>query len=135
MAEKKDKDIVPMSKWDKRFLEMARQNEEGANKIDFSEQIKSFEKIMEKSTLGGVNNHFVDPEVMHRSLVYCMEHGGPKDCFGLLHKISFNLYDENGNELTDENRYTSKIHFKCKCDKCGYETILSFDPDTPTILY
>lgn len=34
-----------------RFLEMARQNEEGANKIDFSEQIKSFEKIMEKSTL------------------------------------------------------------------------------------
>ena len=36
-----------------RFLEMARQNEEGANKIDFSEQIKSFEKIMEKSTLGG----------------------------------------------------------------------------------
>jgi hypothetical protein len=34
-----------------RFLEMARQNEEGANKIDFSEQIKSFEKIMEKSTV------------------------------------------------------------------------------------
>ena len=45
-----------------RFLEMARQNEEGANKIDFSEQIKSFEKIMEKSTLGGVNNDFVDPQ-------------------------------------------------------------------------
>jgi hypothetical protein len=34
-----------------RFLEMARQNEEGANKIDFSEQIKSFENIMEKSTV------------------------------------------------------------------------------------
>ena len=41
----------------------------------------------------------------------------------------------DGNELTDENRYTSKPHFKCKCDKCGYETILSFDPDAPTILY
>ena len=118
-----------------RFLEMARQNEEGANKIDFSEQIKSFEKIMEKSTLGRVNNHFVDPKVMHGSFVYCMAHGGPKGCFGLLHNISFNLYDENGNELTDENRYTSKIHFKCKCDECGYETILPFNPDGPTILY
>ena len=118
-----------------RFLEMARQNEEGANKIDFSEQIKSFEKIMEKSTLGGVNNHFVDPEVMHGSFVYCMAHGGPKGCFGLLHNISFNLYDENGNELTDENRYTSKIHFKCKCDKCGHEVFLPYNPDAPTILY
>lgn len=118
-----------------RFLEMARHDEEGANKIDFSEQIKSFEKIMEKSTLGGVDNGFVDPEIRRRSLVYCMTHGGPKDCFGLLYNISFNLYDENGNELTDENRYTSKIHFKCKCDKCGYETILPFNPDAPTILY
>ena len=34
-----------------RFLEMARQNEEGANKIDFSEQIKAFEKIMKNSSL------------------------------------------------------------------------------------
>lgn len=118
-----------------RFLEMARQNEEGANKIDFSEQIKSFEKIMEKSTLRGVDNNFVDPKVMHGSFVYCMAHGGPKDCFGLLHNISWNLYDADGNELTDENRYTSKIHFKCKCDKCGYETILPFNPDAPKILY
>ena len=118
-----------------RFLEMARQNEEGANKIDFSEQIKSFEKIMEKSPLGEINNNFVDPKVMHNSLVYCMNFGGPKGCFGHLHRISFNLYDENGNELTDENRYTSKIHFKCKCDTCGYETILPYDPDEPTILY
>ena len=82
-----------------------------------------------------MKNDFVDPKVMHKSLVYCRMYSGSKDCFGLLHKISFNLYDENGNELTDENRYTSKIHFKCKCDKCGYETILPFDPDAPTILY
>jgi spore maturation protein CgeB len=82
-----------------------------------------------------MKNNFVDPEMMHKSLVYCMTHGGPKDCFGLLHNISFNLYDADGNELTDENRYTSKIHFKCKCDKCGYETILPFNPDAPTILY
>lgn len=34
-----------------RFLEMARQNEEGVNKIDFSEQIKAFEKIMKNSSL------------------------------------------------------------------------------------
>lgn len=118
-----------------RFLEMARQNEEGANKIDFSEQIKSFEKIMEKSPLGGVNNDFVDPEMMHMSFAYCMNFGGPKGCFGHLHRISFNLYDKNGNELTDENRYTSKIHFKYRCDTCGYETILPFDPNEPTILY
>ena len=118
-----------------RFLEMAKQNEEGANKIDFSEQIKSFEKIMEKSSLGGIINDFVDPKIMHMDFVYCMNFGGTKDCFGHLHCISFNLYDENGNELTDENRYTSKIHFKCKCDECGYETILPFDPDAPTILY
>ena len=38
-------------------------------------------------------------------------------------------------ELTDENRYTAKIHFKCKCDRCGYETFLTYDPDTPSILY
>lgn len=82
-----------------------------------------------------MKSDFVDPKVMHGSFTYCMVHGGPKDCFGLLHNISFNLYDENGNELTDENRYTSKIHFKCKCDKCGFETVLSFDPDAPKILY
>ena len=34
-----------------RFLEMARQNEESANKIDFSEQFKAFEKIMKNSSL------------------------------------------------------------------------------------
>lgn len=83
-----------------------------------------------------MKNDFVDPKVTHMNFMnftYCMAHGGSKDCFGLLHKISFNLYDEN--ELTDENRYAAKIHFKCKCDKCGYETFLTYDPDTPTILY
>lgn len=34
-----------------RFLEMARQNEEGANKINFSEQIKAFEKTIKNSSL------------------------------------------------------------------------------------
>ena len=34
-----------------RFLEMARQNEEGDNKVDFSEQIKAFEKIMKNSSI------------------------------------------------------------------------------------
>lgn len=34
-----------------RFLEMARQNEEGDNKVDFSEQIKAFEKIMKNSNI------------------------------------------------------------------------------------
>lgn len=77
----------------------------------------------------------VDPKVIHESLVYCMAYGGPKDCFGHLHNISCILYDADGNELTDENIYTSKPHFKCKCDKCGFETVLSFDPDAPTILY
>ena len=47
-----------------RFLEMARQNEEGTNKINFSEQIKTFEKIMEKSTFGRINNDFVDSKIM-----------------------------------------------------------------------
>ena len=82
-----------------------------------------------------MKNDFVDPKMMHMTFVYCMNFGGPKDCFGHLHIISFRLYDADGNELTDENRYTSKPHFKCKCDKCGYETILPFDPDAPTILY
>lgn len=82
-----------------------------------------------------MKNDFIDPQTMHRYFVYCMNFGGPKDCHGHLHVISFRLYDADGNELTDENRYTSKIHFKCKCDKCGYETILPYDPDAPTILY
>ena len=34
-----------------RFLEMVRQNEEGDNKVDFSEQIKAFEKIMKNSSI------------------------------------------------------------------------------------
>lgn len=83
-----------------------------------------------------MKNDFIDTKVIHGSLgCYCMTHGGPKDCLGLLRKISWRLYDADGNELTDENRYTSKPHFKCKCDKCGYETLLPFDPDAPTILY
>lgn len=82
-----------------------------------------------------MKNDFVDPKVMHMTFVYCMNFGGPKDCFGHLHNISFNLYDENGNELTDENRYTSRIYFKCKCDKCGHEVFLPYDPDAPKILY
>ena len=82
-----------------------------------------------------MKNDFVDPNVMHSNLGFCWWYGGPKYCLGHLHRISFNLYDENGNELTNENRYTAKIHFKCKCDKCGFETILSFDPDAQTILY
>lgn len=117
-----------------RFLEMARRNEEGANRIDFSEQIKSFEKIMEKSTLGGVNNDFVD-QIKLMNDTWCFLYGGPKDCLGHLHMLSFKLYDENGNELTDENRYTSKIYFKCRCDECGHEVFLPYNPDAPTILY
>ena len=41
-----------------RFLEMAKQNEEGINKVDFSEQIKSFEKIMQNSQWGETNDKF-----------------------------------------------------------------------------
>ena len=41
-----------------RFLKMARQNEEGASKIDFSEQVKSFEKIMHNSHWGKINDKF-----------------------------------------------------------------------------
>lgn len=82
-----------------------------------------------------MKNNFVDPKVMHGSFAYCMVHGGPKDCFGFLHTISCTLYDENGNELTDENIFTSKVHFKCKCDKCGHETLLTYDPDWPSIFY
>ena len=82
-----------------------------------------------------MKNDFVDPKVMHGHFAYCTIHGGPKGCFGLLHRISFKLYDENGNELTDENRYTTKPHFKCKCDKCDHETFLTYDPDRPSIFY
>ena len=82
-----------------------------------------------------MKNDFVDQKMMHSNLAFCWAYGGPKDCSGSLHRISFNLYDENGNELTDENRYTAKIHFKCKCDKCGHEAFLAYDPDEPCILY
>lgn len=83
-----------------------------------------------------MKNDFVDPKIMYsHNLAPCWIWGGPKDCSGHLHRISFNLYDENGNELTDENRYTSKIHFKCKCDKCGHEEFLTYDPTEPCILY
>ena len=82
-----------------------------------------------------MKNDFVDPKVIHGHFVFCREYGGPKDCNGYLHNISFNLYDKNGNELTDENRYTEKIYFKCKCDKCGHEAFLPYNPDTPCILY
>lgn len=83
-----------------------------------------------------MKNDFVDPKMAQgHNMNFCRIYGGPKDCSGHLHRISFILYDENGNELTNENRYTSKPHFKCKCDKCGYETFLAYDPDTPTIIY
>lgn len=84
-----------------------------------------------------MKNDFVDPKIMQSNynLAFCWAHGGSKDCNGYLHKISFNLYDENGNELTDENIYTAKIHFKCKCDKCEHEAFLTYDPDEPCILY
>ena len=82
-----------------------------------------------------MKNDFVDPKIMHNNWAFCSIHGGPKNCSGYLHKISFNLYDENGNKLTDENIYTAKIHFKCKCDKCGHEAFLTYDPDAPCILY
>ena len=68
-------------------------------------------------------------------LSVCSIYGGTEGCNGDFHKISYKLYDENGNELTDENRYTAKIHFKCKCDKCGHEALLTYDPDAPCILY
>lgn len=83
-----------------------------------------------------MKNDCVDPKMMQiPNFPFCWLHGGPKDCSGYLHRISFRLYDTDGNELTDENRYTSRIYFKCKCDECGFETMLSFDPDAPTILY
>ena len=81
-----------------------------------------------------MKNDFVNPKIIHNNLAFCREYGGPKNCNGHLHKISINLYDENGNELTDENN-TAKIHFKCKYDKCGHEAFLTYDPDKPCILY
>ena len=82
-----------------------------------------------------MKNNFVDPKIKYSHFAFCRAYGGPKDCNGYLHRISINLYDENGNELTDENIYTAKIHFKCKCDKCGHEAILTYNPDEPCILY
>lgn len=64
-----------------------------------------------------------------------VEHMAVQKIVMVIYKISINLYDENGNELTDENIYTAKIHFKCKCDKCGHEAFLTYDPDAPCILY
>lgn len=82
-----------------------------------------------------MKNDFIDPKIMHGHLVFCQAYDGPKNCNGNLHKTSFHLYDENGNELTDENRYASKIHFKCKCDKCGHEAFLTYNPDASCVLY
>jgi hypothetical protein len=84
-----------------------------------------------------MKNNCVDPKMIQVSLeYYCMEHGGPKDCSGILHSISCKLYDDNGNELTNKNsyRYTSKIYSKYKCDKCGHETFIIFNPYMPTIM-
>lgn len=80
-----------------------------------------------------MENDVFDPKLMNDT--WCFLYGGPKNCLGHLHMLSFKLYDADGNELTDENRYTSKPHFKCKCDKCGHEAFLPYDPDAPTILY
>lgn len=94
-------------------------------------------KIMDEAGISASKfNDFVDPKMMqgHNS-AFCWLHGGPKDCLGRLHKISSNLYDADGNELTDENIYTTKIYFKCKCDKCGHETFLTYDPDSPVIYF
>ena len=97
---------------------------------------KDWKELEPFSHIGPEAKEFVDPKMMQRhNLAFCWLHGGPKDCSGYLHKISFRLYDENGNELTDENRSTAKIHFKCKCEKCGHETFLTYDPDMPTIIY
>ena len=53
-----------------------------------------------------MKNNFVDPEMVRRhNTGFCWIYGGPKDCSGHLHRISFILYDENGNELTNENRH------------------------------
>lgn len=83
-----------------------------------------------------MKHNFISPEMMYNhNLAWCTLHDGPKDCTGRLHKISARLYDINGNELTNENIYTSKIYFKCKCDKCGHETFLTYDPDRPTIYF
>ena len=51
-----------------RFLEMARQNEEGANTIDFSEQIKAFEKIMKNSSLYNKKDFMKEPANMIEGL-------------------------------------------------------------------
>lgn len=51
-----------------RFLEMARQNEEGANNIDFSDQIKAFEKIMKNSSLYNKKDFMKEPANMIEGL-------------------------------------------------------------------
>ena len=41
-----------------RFLKLAEENEKHSGSVDFSEQMKAFEKIMQNSHWGGTNNKF-----------------------------------------------------------------------------
>lgn len=48
-----------------------------------------------------------------------------KKCTGQLHSYGFVINEDNGNE----------IGYRCRCDKCGAEIILDFDPDMPKKIY
>ena len=51
-----------------------------------------------------------------------------KNCIGRLHLVRI-LFGEG------DAFYKTKPKFLCKCDKCGVEIILNYNPDNPTILY
>ena len=48
-----------------------------------------------------------------------------KNCTGKLHSYGFLIHEDS---LTE-------VGFRCRCDKCGAEIILNFDPDAPKIIY
>lgn len=48
-----------------------------------------------------------------------------KDCDGKLHSVGFII---NEDTLTE-------VGFRCRCNKCGEEIILNFDPDAPVKNY
>ena len=81
------------------------------------------------------NFNIISPDVIHQNRTLCCLHGGPKNCSGHLHANSLGFYDENGNEISGENIYSSKVHFKHVCDKCGHVVYLPYNLYRPNIIY
>ena len=58
--------------------------------------------------------------------VPCFFYTNNKGCMGNLHYTGF---------LENNMSYNKDMKYKCKCDKCGAEIILDFNPDLPKKIY